>query len=81
MKDGDIPDQIISCPLELLDITYDGFKNKYKCDIHTGFFGVTQDKTTLTIKPVIGYAIVVDEKETSYLSEQDKDEIIKNYFN
>ena len=66
LKDGDIPDQIISCPLELLDITFDGFKTKYNCDIHTGFFGVTQDKTTLTIKPVIGYAIVVDEKETSY---------------
>ena len=77
----DVPDQIISCPLELLDITNDGFKSKYKCDIASGFFGMTQDKKTLTVKPVIGYAIVVEDKETSFLSEKDKDEIIKNYFN
>ena len=77
----DVPDQIISCPLELLDITNDGFKSKYKCDIASGFFGMTQDKKTLTVKPVIGYAIVVEDKETSPLTEKEKDEIIKNYFN
>ena len=46
LRELDIPDQIISCPLELLDITNDGFKNKYKCDIASGFFGMTQDKKT-----------------------------------
>lgn len=42
---------------------------------------MTQDKKTLTVKPVIGYAIVVEDKETSPLTEKEKDEIIKNYFN
>ena len=77
----DIPDQIISCPLELLEISFGGFKDKYKCDIASGFFGMIQDKKTLTVKPVIGYAIVEEEKETSPLIEKEKDEIIKNYFN
>jgi hypothetical protein len=40
-----------------------------------------QDKKTLTAKPVIGYAIVVEEKETSPFTKEDKEEIIKNYFN
>ena len=77
----DVPDQIISCPLELLELTNDGRKTEYKCDIASGFFGMIQDKKTLTVKPVIGYAIVVEDKETSNLTEKDKDEIIKNYFN
>ena len=41
---------------------------------------MTQDKKTLTVKPVIGYAIVVEEKETSLLTEEDKNEIINKYF-
>ena len=77
----DVPDQIISCPLELLEITNNAFKNRYKCDIASGFFGMIQDKKTLTVKPVIGYAIVVEEKETSPFTKEDKEEIIKNYFN
>ena len=77
----DIPDQIISCPLEILEIENFSFKNNYKCDIASGFFGMIQDKKTLTVKPVIGYAIVVEEKETSSLTEEDKEEIIKNCFN
>ena len=77
----DIPDQIISCPLELHEITNNAFKNKYKCDIASGFFGMIQDKITLTVKPVIGYAIVVEEKEISPFTQEDKEEIIKNYFN
>ena len=36
----DIPDQIISCILELLDIINDGRKTKYKCDFASGFFGM-----------------------------------------
>ncbi len=39
-----------------------------------------QDKKTLAVKPVIGYAIVVENKETTPMSKEDKEEIIKNYF-
>ena len=39
-----------------------------------------QDKKSLNVRPVIGYAIVVEEKETSPLTREDKEEIIKNYF-
>ena len=81
LGEQDIPDQIISCPLEILEIENFSFKNNYKCDIASGFFGMIQDKKTLTVKPVIGYAIVVEEKETSSLTEEDKEEIIKNCFN
>ena len=81
MKEEDVPDQIISCPLEILEIINYGNKNYYKCDIASGFYGIIMDKKTLTVKPVIGYAIVVEEKETSKLTEEDKDEIIKCYFN
>ena len=81
LGEQDIPDQIISCPLEILEIENFSFKNNYKCDIASGFFGMIQDKNTLTVKPVIGYAIVVEEKETSPLTEEDKEEIIKNCFN
>ena len=76
-----IPDQIISCPLNILEDNSNGFKVVYKCDIASGFFGMIQDKRTLTVKPVIGYAIVVEEKETSKMTREDKEEIIKNYFN
>ena len=75
-----IPDQIISCPLTLLEDRSDGFKVVYNCDIASGFFGMIQDKKTLSVKPVIGYAIVVEKKETSPLTKEDKEEIIKNYF-
>ena len=81
LGEQDIPDQIISCPLEILEIENFSFKNNYKCDIASGFFGMIQDKKTLTVKPVIGYAIVVEDKESSLLTEKDKDEIIKTYFN
>ena len=81
LKEEDIPDQIISCPLEILEVRYDGYKTNYKCDIHSGFYGVIQDKKSLAIKPVIGYAVVLEDKETSILTKEDKEEIIKNYFN
>ena len=76
-----VPDQIISCPLQLTVLNLDGTKSEYKCDITSGFYGMIQDKKTLCVKPVIGYAIVVLEKKTSPLSKEDKDYIIKNYFN
>ena len=81
LKEEDIPDQIISCPLEILEVGKDGFKTNYKCDIASGFFGIIQDEKSLAVKPVIGYAIVEEEKETSLLSEEDKQKIVNNINN
>ena len=63
LDDGQIPDQILSCPLKLRLIN--GNKEiEYDCALASGFYGMIQDKETYNIKPVIGYAIVVeDEKE------------------
>ena len=59
--DKDIPDEIISCPLKL--IFSNGINtNKYDCSLASGFYGMIQDKTTFNVKPVIGYAIVVEKK-------------------
>ena len=80
LHEMEIPDQIISCPLKLLEDRSDGFKVVYNCDVASGFFGMIQDKKILSVKPVIGYAIVVEKKETSPLTKEDKEEIIKNYF-
>lgn len=76
-----VPDEILSCPLKIIEDLSNGFKTEYECDIASGFYGMIQDKKTLCVKPVIGYAIVVLEKKTSPLSKEDKDYIIKNYFN
>ena len=62
LYDYDIPDQILSCPLKLI---FYG-KNKtieYDCSIASGFYGMLQDETTKNINPVIGYAIVVEDKK------------------
>ena len=37
LKDEDITDQIISCPLELIVINLDGTKTKYNCSLFSGF--------------------------------------------
>ena len=37
LRELGIPDQIISCPLEILEIENFSFKNNYKCDIASGF--------------------------------------------
>ena len=81
LKEEDIPDQIISCPLEILEVGKDGFKTNYKCDIASGFLGIIQDGKSLAVKPVIGYSIVVEEKETSLLTEEDKQKIVININN
>ena len=62
MKDNEIPDQIISCPLKL--IFKDGNNNQieYECALASGFYGMIQDEKTYCIKPVIGYSIVVEDK-------------------
>ena len=64
LKDGDIPDQIISCPLKLIFIDANGNKTEYDCSLASGFYGMIQDEQTFNVKPVIGYSIVVEEKHT-----------------
>ena len=81
LKETEVPDQIISCPLKIIEVSPIGFKIIYDCNIESGFFGMIQDKKSLTVRPVIGCAIVIEKKECSSLSNEDKDEIIKNYFN
>ena len=63
LEDDNIPDQVLSCPLKLRLIN--GTKEiEYDCALASGFYGMIQDKETYNIKPVIGYAIVVEyEKE------------------
>ena len=80
MDEREVPDQIISCPLKIIEDSSNGFKVVYECSIASGFYGMIQDKKTLTVKPVIGYAIVVEKKETTPMTKEDKEEIIKNYF-
>ena len=61
LNDDDVPDQIISCPLKLTFIDIDK-TIEYDCALTSGFYGMIQDKTTYNIKPVIGYAIISEEK-------------------
>ena len=80
LNENEVPDQIISCPLKIIEDYSDGFKVVYNCDIASGFYGMIQNKKSLAVRPVIGYAIVVEKKEKSPLSREEKEEIIKNYF-
>ena len=64
LNSANVPDQIISCPIELVFITKENIKKEYKCSLASGFYGMEQDKSTYNVKPVIGYAIVVEEKKT-----------------
>ena len=66
LKDSDIPDQIISCPLKLIFI--DNNEIEYDCSLASGFYGMIQDEHTFNVKPVIGYSIVVEEKNIKYSS-------------
>ena len=75
-----VPDQIISCPLELTVLNLDGTKSQYKCDIASGFYGMVQDKQTYAVKPVIGYGIFVEEKNKLKLSVEEKNKIIDEFF-
>ena len=40
-------------------------KIEYSCSLFSGFYGMVQDKETFNVRPVIGYAIVVDGKTES----------------
>ena len=81
IKENEIPDEILNCTLKIVEDSSNGFKVIYNCGIVSGFFGMIQDKKSLSVRPVIGYAIVVEEKDQSVLTREEKEEIIKNYFN
>ena len=38
-----------------------------------------QDEKTFNVRPVIGYAIVVDDKTESDITKEERDKIIKEY--
>ena len=75
-----IPDQIISCPMELTWLSMMGKKVEYKCSLFSGFYGMVQDKKTFNVRPVIGYAIVVEDKSESDISVEQKNKIIEEFF-
>ena len=62
INERNVPDQIICCPMELTFIPSKGKKIEYSCSLFSGFYGMVQDKETFNVRPVIGYAIVVDNK-------------------
>ena len=80
LKEDDVPDQIISCPFELTALNMDKTKTIYKCSLASGFFGMIQDEKTFNVKPIIGYAVVVEEKETSRATEEEAKNIIEEFF-
>ena len=40
-------------------------KYEFRCSLFSGFYGMIQDEKTFNVRPVIGYAIVVDDKTES----------------
>lgn len=80
LKEDDVPDQIISCPLELTALNMDKTKTVYKCSLASGFFGMIQDEVTFNVKLVIGYAVVVEEKEKSKVTDEESESIIEEFF-
>ena len=62
LEDKDIPDEIIFCPMKLTFKTLFS-ETEYDCGLYSGFYGMIQDESTYTVKPVIGYSIVVEEKK------------------
>ena len=80
LYETNIPDQIISCPMELTWIPPPGNKKyEFKCSLFSGFYGMIQDKETFNVRPVIGYAIVVDDKTESDITKEERDKIIKEF--
>ena len=57
-------------PFNLKNINKKGQIKNYNAEIYSGFFGIKQDKETLAIRPIIGYAIV--EVKDKKLEEQKK---------
>jgi hypothetical protein len=75
-----VPDQIISCPMELTWLVIPIHKKiEYKCSLASGFYGMVQDKETFNVRPVIGYAIVVEDKKESDTTVEEEAKIIKEF--
>ena len=75
-----VPDQIISCPMELTWLSLTGKKIDYSCSLFSGFYGMVQDKETFNVRHVIGYAIVVENKTESDITVEQKNKIIEEFF-
>ena len=80
IRENDVPDQIISCPMELTWLITLGTKVDFTCSLASGFYGMVQDKQTFNVRPVIGYAIVVEDKKESKISVEEKNKIINDFF-
>ena len=75
-----VPDQIISCPMELTWLPpLMNKKYEFKCSLFSGFYGMIQEEKTFNVRPVIGYTIVVDDKTESDITNEERDKIIKEY--
>ena len=80
IKETDVDDQIISCPMELTWLIFPLHKKiEYKCSLASGFYGMVQDKETFKVRPVIGYAIVVEDKKESDTNVEEEKKIIKEF--
>ena len=82
LSENEVPDQIISCPMELTWFhPATALKTDFNCSLASGFYGMVQDKNTFSVKPVIGYAIVVEEENNFVMTFEEKNRIINDYFN
>ena len=80
IRETDVPEEIISCPMELTWLNMNGKKVDFKCSLASGFYGMIQDKQTFKVRPVIGYAIVVEDRKESDISVEEKNKIIEEFF-
>ena len=80
LLETNVPDQIISCPMEITWLSMQGKRVDFSCSLFSGFYGMVQDKKTFNVKPVIGYAIVVESQQESNISVEEKNKIIEEFF-
>ena len=80
INEFEVPDEIINCPLELTWlILQEEKKIEFNCTLVSGFFGMDQDEETFNVRPVIGYAIVVNDKKESNISVEKAKDLIKEF--
>ena len=80
LLETNVPDQIISCPMEITWLSMQGKRVDFSCSLFSGFYGIVQDKKTFNVKPVIGYAIVVESQQESNITVEEKNKIIEEFF-
>ena len=80
MHKGDIPDQILTCPLKLTVYNMNRTKTIHNCDLLSGFYGMNQDRKNYSVRPIIGYALISKTKENMPMCEKEINEILKTYF-